>query len=90
MKTSIHLTLVAATAVTFFAVSVAEAASMRCGSHIISSGQRHAMGKYEVLKRCGEPTERFGNTWVYDEPGKSRRVLRFGADGKLSDIQSTR
>ena len=63
---------------------------MRCGNHIISSGQRHAMGKYEVLKRCGEPTERYGNTWIYDEPGKMRRVLRFGQDGLLSDISTAR
>lgn len=78
--------VVAATAVLF--ATTATATSMRCGSHIISSGQRHAMGKYEVLKRCGEPTVRQGNTWIYDEPGKMRRVLRFGADGMLSDINT--
>ena len=90
MTRRIHLTLIAALAAVFFAGTAAQAASMRCGNHIISSGQRHAMGKYEVLKRCGEPTERYGNTWIYDEPGKMRRVLRFGQDGLLSDISTAR
>ncbi len=36
----------------------ASAASMRCGSHIIQDGVRDGPGKYEVLKKCGEPTER--------------------------------
>ena len=88
MNKLVYLNLITALALTLFLVGTAGAASMRCGGHIISSGQRHAMGKYEVLKRCGEPTERSGNTWIYDEPGKMRRVLRFGADGMLSDIST--
>ena len=65
----------------------ASAASMRCGSHIIQDGLRNAPGKYEVLKKCGEPTERLGDTWIYDKWGKSIRVLRFGPDGRLMSIK---
>ena len=60
--------------------------SMRCGTHIISAGQRHGTGKYEVLKKCGEPTAKSGNTWVYDQPGGTKRVLVFDASGSLSRI----
>ncbi len=65
----------------------ASAASMRCGSHIIQDGMRDGPGKYEVLKKCGEPTERLSDTWIYDKRGKSKRVLRFGPDGRLMRIE---
>jgi hypothetical protein len=65
----------------------AAAGSIRCGSHIIQDGTRDAPGKYEVLKKCGEPTERLSDTWIYDKPGRSKRVLRFGPDGKLMRIE---
>ena len=44
-----------------------QAGSMRCGQHTISDGGRTGPGTYEVLKRCGEPTARQGNTWVYEK-----------------------
>jgi len=61
--------------------------SVRCGSHIISSGQRHGTDKYEVLKKCGEPTVRAGNTWVYDKLAGKKTVMVFEADGKLAKIE---
>jgi hypothetical protein len=60
--------------------------SMRCGSHIISAGERHGTGKYEVLKKCGEPAVRSGNTWVYEQSGGGRRVVVFDASGSLIRI----
>ena len=39
--------------------------SMRCGTHIISTDPANPSGKYDVLKRCGEPTTRYGDTWIY-------------------------
>jgi hypothetical protein len=60
--------------------------SMSCGTHIISAGERHGTGKYEVLKKCGEPTARSGNTWIYEQPGGGRRVVVFDASGSLSRI----
>jgi len=90
MTTRIKLCITTALAAAALISTAAQATSMRCGSHIISGEQRHGIGRYEVLKRCGEPTERYGDTWIYDEPGKDRRVLRFGPDGTLSDISTAR
>lgn len=87
MNKPLRLCLLTALGTGLFATGV-QGDSMRCGSHIISTGQRDGIGKYEVLKRCGEPTERRGNVWIYDEPGKPRRALRFGADGALTDIDT--
>jgi len=60
--------------------------SMRCGTHIINAGSRRGGTMYEVLKKCGEPTERYGNTWIYDRSGGSKRTLRFNNNGQLSRI----
>ena len=59
--------------------------SMSCGTHIISSGQDDSPGMYEVLKRCGEPTYRQGNTWIYSKSGLEHRI-RFDPDGNILDI----
>ena len=67
-------------------METALADSMRCGSHIVSSGGLHGPGKYEVLKKCGEPTTRSGNTWIYDKPGGVRYVVVFDAGGNLVRI----
>ncbi len=63
------------------------AGSMRCGSHLISDGGRHGPGTYEVLKRCGEPTFRQGNTWVY-EKGKVSKEIIFNSRGSIRIIKS--
>ena len=60
--------------------------SMRCGTHIISVGGRRGPGKYEVLKKCGEPTARTGNSWVYEQPGGATRVVVFDPSGSLTRI----
>jgi hypothetical protein len=60
---------------------------VRCGSHIISSGQRHGTDKYEVLKKCGEPTIRAGHTWIYEKHNVSKSVLVFDASGRLIRIE---
>jgi hypothetical protein len=60
--------------------------SMRCGRHIISSGGLHGPGKYEVLKKCGQPTARSGDTWVYDMPGGVKYVVVFDASGYIARI----
>ena len=61
------------------------AGSMRCGSHLISTGGLHGPGKYEVLKKCGEPTVRTGDTWIY-ETGGVKYVVVFDAAGYLARI----
>ncbi len=60
--------------------------SMRCGTHIISSGGLHGPGKYEVLKKCGQPTARSGDTWVYERPGGVKYVVVFDASGYVARI----
>jgi hypothetical protein len=67
-------------------IQTAFAGSMRCGSHIISTGGLHGPGKYEVLKKCGEPTVRSGDTWIYDKPGGVKYVVVFDASGYLARI----
>jgi len=62
--------------------------SMRCGTHIISSGGRHGPGKYEVLKKCGQPSAQSGDIWIYEQPGGARRVVVFDANGSVSRIES--
>jgi hypothetical protein len=65
----------------------ATADSMRCGSHLIDDSRRDGPGKYEVLKLCGEPTAREGNTWIY-ERGGSKRVVHFDDSGRVTAISS--
>jgi hypothetical protein len=59
--------------------------SMRCGTHIITSNPAGPSGKYEVLKRCGEPTQRYGDTWIYKK-GSVTNTLEFSSNGQLKNI----
>lgn len=67
------------------ATDAALAGSMRCGNHLIEDSGRTAPGKYEVLKKCGEPTAKVGNTWIY-ERGGSKRVVSFNDRGQVDRI----
>jgi len=60
--------------------------SMGCGTHIISADSRNPSGKYDVLKRCGEPTTRYGDTWIYKK-GSVTKSLEFSSNGQLISIQ---
>jgi hypothetical protein len=62
------------------------AGSLRCGTHVISSGQSNSPGQYEVLKRCGEPTFRQGDTWIYEKSSSVKRTIRFDRQGNILDI----
>jgi len=44
---------------------------------------------YEVLKKCGEPEAKNGNTWIYLQ-GNMRRILTFNFEGRLMRIESRR
>ncbi len=63
------------------------AGSIRCGQHTITDTSRHGGDMYEVLKRCGEPTFRQGNTWVY-EKGKVSKEIIFNSRGSIRIIKS--
>ena len=67
----------------------AYAGSIRCGSHLISDGGRNGPGMYEVLKRCGEPNSREGNTWIYRKGENQRYVVVFNDSGKIARIDMT-
>ena len=75
--------LVISTVITESAMAIG---SMRCGTHIITSGMSDSPGKYEVLKRCGEPTARDGDTWVYKRSSSITKVVRF-SNGQLLSIE---
>ncbi len=78
--------IIASVFVSIFLSQAALAGTMRCGTHLVTGGDRDSPGQYEVLKRCGEPTERYGDTWVYQKRGATH-VLRFSSEGQLRYIQ---
>jgi len=70
--------------------SMASDRSIRCGTHLIyGGGGKVSAGKYEVLKKCGEPVSKNGDTWIYEQ-GSMLRVLIFNYDGRLDRIESRR
>jgi len=69
------------------ATDAALAGSMRCGNHLIEDSGRSAPGKYEILKKCGQPTAKVGNAWVYDRGG-SKRVVHFNDSGRVDRISA--
>ncbi len=70
--------------------SMASDRSMRCGTYLIhAGGGKDSAGMYEVLKKCGEPEAKNGNTWIYVQ-GSMRRILTFNFEGRLQRIESRR
>ncbi len=70
--------------------SMASDRSMRCGTYLIhAGGGNDSAGMYEVLKKCGEPEAKNGNTWIYMQ-GSMRRILTFNYQGRLQRIESRR
>ena len=64
--------------------------SMRCGRYLIhAGGGRDSALMYEVLKKCGEPQAKQGNTWIYVQGGM-QRALSFNHEGRLQRIESRR
>jgi len=83
-KTHMIILLLTLTAA-FFSQS-ATAKSIRCGIHVISDAQRNGPNKFEVLKKCGEPTSRQGDVFIYTRSGKPVE-LYFNAQGMLTSIK---
>ena len=77
-----------ATLVLILATSGAHAVvgSMRCSGHLITGEDRRGPTQYEVLKKCGEPTVRQAGMWIYDKPGRPKKVLHFDG-GRLARIE---
>jgi hypothetical protein len=62
----------------------AMAQEMRCGEKLISGDQMQPLLEEQVLSICGEPSQRDGYNWYYDEQGK---ILVFNGNGELETIQ---
>jgi hypothetical protein len=70
--------------------SMASDRSIRCGTHLIhGGGGKDSARMYEVLKKCGEPEAKYGDTWIYVQ-GSMRRILTFNWEGKVLRIESER
>ena len=69
-----------------FAIQTASAGSIQCGQSYIQDGERRPPGKYEVLKKCGEPTYRQGNVWIY-ESGGTTKTITFDDSGHVNSIE---
>ena len=64
--------------------------SMRCGNYLVhAGGGKDSATMYEVLKKCGEPVVKHGNTWIYEQ-GRMTRTLNFNLQGRLGTIESRR
>jgi len=104
LKTSLALRLAALLLPLSFIVSAANAASLRCNSKLISTGDVTS----DVLSRCGEPVDRsflgykqvagnrYGETmevaveeWIYGPWSGMLYFVRFEGN-RLSDIKSKR
>jgi hypothetical protein len=87
------LIFVAATGlfISFIAMqAVASDRSIRCGTYLIYGGDfKDSTSMYEVLKKCGEPEAKNGNTWIYIQ-GSMVRSLTFNFEGRLATIESQR
>jgi hypothetical protein len=81
-----HLVVALGTMATLLYMIPASAGSMRCGAHVIQDSGRNGPGKYEVLKKCGEPVDRFGNSWVYEVSGRVYTLV-FNDNGVLLTIK---
>jgi len=69
-----------------FAVNSAQAGSISCGVHKIQDGSASSNAtKYEVLKKCGEPKIREGDSWVYSRGGRETEV--YFQNGKVQSIR---
>jgi hypothetical protein len=63
--------------------------SMRCGTHLIYAGGGSGSSTvYEVLKKCGDPVAKNGDTWIYEQ-GRVVRTLTF-FQGRLQRIESSK
>ena len=68
-----------------FGVQGAYAGTMNCGVHFIQDDTRAPVSKYEVLKKCGEPKSREGDTWFYERGGTVVAVTF--KSGRISSIR---
>jgi len=86
MKQAIKLTL-CITAFWLIAGQPAVAGTIQCGVHYIQDSERRPSTKYEVLKKCGEPLAKMGNTWIYEQSGGLKKEIIFNDAGAVASIR---
>jgi hypothetical protein len=82
-----HLTilLVAISIPGLLALKPVHAGTLVCGNYMIQGSLRNPATKYEILKKCGEPKYREGDTWVYERSGTS--MLVYFKNGQVASIR---
>ena len=78
--------LITIASLSFLILTQTASASMRCGNHLITQGQRIGESKAAVYKKCGAPYKQAGNNWIYIK-GNSVYRLRFSENSGLSSIK---
>lgn len=68
-----------------FGTNIHADTSIRCGKWVIEGGVETS--NYTVLKKCGEPTFKDRNRWIYDK--NSRKIIKilYFHEGKLEFIR---
>ena len=85
MKTKFYIKVVLLLLVYFIFCEFA-LASMRCGTHLITTGGRSNQISFaEVQRLCGSPYAKSGNTWIYYKGNQVYR-LKFSDSGGLREI----
>jgi len=67
----------------------ARAGSITCGEAIITDDQLDGQVTQQILDKCGQPTSKDGDNWLYDrsDVGQGIYVLHFNDSGQLDSIE---
>ncbi|MFH0341108.1 MAG: hypothetical protein ACHBNF_03050 [Chromatiales bacterium] len=67
----------------------AQAGSMTFGQAIITDDQLDGQVTQQILDKCGQPTSKDGDNWLYDrsDVGQGIYVLHFNDSGQLDSIE---
>lgn len=69
----------------FCAANVGADPVVRCGNVLLQSGV--GTSQYLVAQKCGEPTFRDGNRWIYDRGESFITILVFKENGELTFVE---
>lgn len=66
-----------------------QAGSIYCGDALVTDDQPDGQFQQQILAKCGEPTSRDGDDWLYDrsDVGEGTYVLHFNDSGQLESIE---
>ncbi len=81
-----RMSFLAGIALAAFATGASSGETFVCGQHVIETGT--GVTKYEVLQKCGEPTEKAEDRWYYANQSGGRTVVLVWQIGTLEQIQT--